>query len=90
MDPVEPDGMPGERVVLAKNQDQYKDLVANMTSERVYTRWSLDPTERQAILDGACIELITWTFGQAFQPVHLRVQGIEEPAISTKQENGST
>ena len=80
MDPVEPDGLPGDRVVLAKDQPQYKDLVATITSECVHTRWSLDESERRAILDGACIELTTWTFGQQFQPVHLRVQGVEEPS----------
>ncbi len=82
MDPVKPDGMPGRRVVLAKTQPQYADLVANMTADKVHTRWSLDVDERKAILDGACIELITWTYGQPFQPVYLRVQGVEEPAVT--------
>ena len=78
MKPVEATGLPGRRIVLAENQDQYKNLVAHMDGERVYTRWSLNETERGAILDGACVEMITWTYGQRFQPVFLRVQGVEE------------
>lgn len=78
MKPIEPTGLPGERIVLAKDQSQYENLVAHVADERVYTRWSLDEDERRAILDGAAIELTTWTFGQRFQPVHLRVQGVEE------------
>ena len=77
MQPVEPTGLPGRRVVLAETQPQYNDLVANISGDIVHTRWSLDGEERRAILDGACIELLTWTFGQPFQPVRLRVQGIE-------------
>ena len=81
MKPIEPTGLPGQRVVLAENQDQYENLIAHTTGEQVYTRWSLDEIERRAILDGAAVELITWTFGQRFQPVYLRVQGVEERSV---------
>ena len=79
MQPIEPTGLPGRRVVLAKTQPQYNDLVAMQDSEGVvYTRWQLDENERRAILDGACVELITWTFNKPFSPTRLRIQGIEE------------
>ncbi len=80
MRPTEPTGLPGTRIVLAKNQSQYESLVAHTTGEHVYTRWELDENDKKAILDGACVELITWTYGQLFQPIHLRVQGVEEPS----------
>ncbi len=86
MKPVEPTGLPGTRIVLAEKQDQYADLVANSTGERVYTRWSLDEQEREAVRDGACVELITWTFGQRFQPVYLSVQGVEGPSFISDEE----
>ncbi len=85
MQPVEPTGLPGMRIVLAKTQPQYKDLVARKDREGVvYTRWQLDEDERGAILDGACIELITWTFNQPFSPIHLRIQGIEKRVEAEK------
>ncbi len=87
MDPIEPDGLPGKRVVLAETQPQYNDLVANVMGDgTTYTRWSLSPYERAAIMDGANIELITSTYGQPFQPVRLRVQGIEQPVISKPED----
>ncbi len=86
MKPIEPTGLPGERVVLAEKQPQYDNLVATVDGDRVYTRWSLDETERRALMDGAGIELITWTFGRQFQPVYLRVQGVEGRTVSEEQE----
>ena len=77
MIPVEPTGLPGIRVVLAESQEQYENLVAHISGDIVHTRWSLNEVERRAVIDGACIELLTWTFRQPFQPIRLRVQGIE-------------
>ena len=88
MRPIEPTGLPGARIVLAEKQPQYDDLVAHSTGERIYTRWSLDETERRALLGGAAIELITWTYGRKFQPVYLRVQGVEEQTVSEEQIDG--
>jgi len=81
MQPVDPVGLPGRRVDYAENQKQYETLPSNQEADgKVWSRWSLSLDERRAILNGACIELTMWTFGQPLQPVHLRVQGVEERA----------
>jgi len=88
MKPIDPEGMPGRRVVLGEAQPEYEDLVAMVTDERAHTRWELSDEEREAIAGGASIELITWTFGQPFQPVYLRVQGVEEEAVTVEPAEG--
>lgn len=87
MKPVEPHQQPGgRRVVFAADQPQYDPLPAVIDSEGViHTRWQLSADERRAVLDGSCLELMVWTFGQALQPVYLRIEGVEEPVVSESE-----
>lgn len=89
MKPTDPQGLPGRRTDWAKNQSQYETLPSHTTPAGVvWSRWQLTEDERRAILDGACVELGQWTFGQSLQPVYLRIQGIEEPVASPAPERG--
>lgn len=78
-----PAGSGCRKVVYAKDQPQYQPLpaLAYSTGE-VFSLWELTENERRAILDGARIELWQYPFGRPLQPINLRVEGVEEPAIS--------
>ena len=53
------------RGVWAAGQPQYEPLPSlNGSDGEVLARWSLSFNERQAILDGANIELRIWTYGR--------------------------
>lgn len=79
MEPTEISGE-GRPVVFAENQPEYFPLPARVTEDgQVRTRWQFTLDERRAIADGACLELTLHTFGNALQPVHLEIEGIERP-----------
>ncbi|KKN39260.1 hypothetical protein LCGC14_0745430 [marine sediment metagenome] len=81
MEPVEPTDAPGRKVVFAAEQADYLPLVAHFTDGgTVLTRWRPNENERRAIMDGACIDLEVMTFGQPLQPLHVTVQGVNEPS----------
>ena len=78
MKPVDPEDMPGELVHIGAGQPQYMPLPARIVGGgAVHTRWQLTFEERQAILDGACIDLTIMTFGQPLQPLMMTVQGVD-------------
>ena len=78
MKPTNPDGLPGSQEIFAKDQPEYNPLPATVDGDKVWSRWSLTEVERRAILDGACVELAVYTFGQKLQPLYMRIQGVEE------------
>lgn len=66
--------------MYAEEQESYENLPAVIDEVGVtWTRWELSGEERRAIVDGAGIELLLWTFGLPLQPVYMRVEGVEEP-----------
>lgn len=67
-----------KKVVLGRNQPEYKDLPAlYVKSEGVFvTHWIPTMQEIEALLKGEHIELWTYTFGDQFPPTSVRVTGV--------------
>ena len=67
------------RKVWAAHQPQYEPLPSLSGPDgAVLARWHLTLNERQAILDGADIELTIWTHGKPLQPHRIDVQAMPE------------
>lgn len=73
------DGMEATRVTFGAEQPEYRPLpsvrLPGVTGQ-VLTRWQPSQEERQAIADGASIDLALCTFGGPLQPVILGVAGL--------------
>lgn len=62
------------RVTIGEGQPAYVPLPALvLPGYAALTRWQFTPEERQAIADGADLDLLVLTFGQPVQPVSLAV-----------------
>ncbi len=83
MKPIDPTGAPGRATTFGKDQPEFVPLPARVEDGCVvHTRWHLSLDERRAILDGADIDLQLITGGRPLQPIHITVQGVEEPTAN--------
>jgi hypothetical protein len=78
------DGFEDLEITYAKHQPQYiplRTLVSANKEGAVWSRWTLTPDQRLAILKGADIFLEIATFGQPLQPIRMAVsEGWLNPA----------
>lgn len=78
MKPIDPGEHIGRLVLYGAGQEEYESLPARVDQEgATFTKWSLSPEERQAILDGARVGLRILTFGNPLQPVYLAIEGTD-------------
>lgn len=70
-------------VILAEGQDEYANLPAVLNTPEpgtVWTCWDFTDTEREAIADGAYLNMFTSTFGKPFSPVRFSI-GKRRPPV---------
>lgn len=83
--PVVP-GLEAHEITFAKDQPEYNPLRALRSSlhyGQVLSRWTLTPSQRQAIAEGADVYLEVCTFNQPLQPIRLAVgQDVDPTTIA--------
>lgn len=73
-------------VIAAGGLPDTDDLIAARVDGSYYTLWKLDFDERQAILDGANVEIWFWRTQPGFNPMSVSVQGVRGLSEATEGE----